>query len=245
VFLSQSTVLELKSEHEVSGGSIAHSRVTSESVCRSACAVLIADECPTLRRGLSLLISLQNENTICTEASTWPEVHALASTVKPQLAIIGFPIQRPGDLDQVRAVHRFSPLTRLLLFAKAPLGGSVLDPEAAGVDLAVSKSESCESVLRAISELRNGRTNFRAEQSLTSKLSVEHTAVLSDRLHEPITAREKEILKLLVNGHSNKQVASELGLSRRTIEAHRNHLMRKLHCSSFSALMRFAFQEGL
>jgi DNA-binding NarL/FixJ family response regulator len=214
--------------------------------------ILVADDHAVVRRGLRSLLESQPGLEVCCEAATGTEAVEMAKAGRPDLMVLDLTMPEMNGLDVTRAVREESPSTAVLVLTvhfSEELAREVLRAGALGY---VLKSDADSELLAAIDHVRHNQPFF------TSKLaaSMAQTFVQGpssgpngsgDRAlsGSPLTTREIEVIQLLAEGKSNKEVAIELGVSTRTIESHRNHIMHKMNFASFSELVRFAVRNNL
>jgi DNA-binding NarL/FixJ family response regulator len=212
--------------------------------------ILVADDHPVVRRGLHALLGSQPGVEVCWEASTGVEAMEHVKNEKPDLVVLDLTMPEMNGLEVVRAVREESPSTEVLVLTmhfSEELAREVLRSGALGY---VLKSDADTELLAALDHARHHQPFF------TSRLAASMVqnfvqgpegagsgeGTLPD---SPLTPREIEVVQLLAEGKSNKQVATALGVSTRTIESHRNHIMHKMNFASFSDLVRFAIRNNL
>jgi DNA-binding NarL/FixJ family response regulator len=211
--------------------------------------VLLADDHTLMRSGLKAILAKQPGIEVCAEASTGTEAVALVKTAKPDLVILDLTMPEMDGLAAAHAIQEESPETNILIltmhFSKE-IARDVLRSGARGYLL---KSDAETDLLGAIEQIRRGQPVIAGQLAITMLESFVNGEELSspDRPipGAPLTAREVEIVQLLGAGKSNKEVAATLGVSTRTIESHRNHIMHKMNFASFSDLIRFAIRNNL
>jgi DNA-binding NarL/FixJ family response regulator len=209
--------------------------------------ILIVDDHAVVRRGLRSLLESQPDWEIAGEAATGREAVGLAKRLKPDIIVMDLSLPELNGLDATRQILKESPRSEVLVLTmhhSEELARNVLQAGARGY---VLKSDADQSLIAAIESLRQHKP------FLTSTVT---EFVLDDytrRAESPdgggayaaVTAREREIIQLLAEGRSNKEAASVLGISVKTIEAHRANVMRKLRLRSVSELVRYAIRNKL
>ena len=168
---------------------------------------------------------------------------------KPDLVILDLTMPEMDGLAAARAIQEESPETDILIltmhFSKE-IARDVLRSGARGYLL---KSDAETDLLGAIEQIRRGQQVIAGQLAITMMESFVNGEDIESPDHPipgaPLTAREVEIVQLLAEGKSNKEVAAALGVSTRTIESHRNHIMHKMNFTSFSELVRFAIRSNL
>jgi DNA-binding NarL/FixJ family response regulator len=211
--------------------------------------ILIADDHAIVRRGLRALLDSQPGLEVCAEASTGIETMERVQRYKPDLLMLDLTMPEMNGLEVAREVHKQLPETAVLILSmhfSEEVAREVLRCGALGY---VLKSDADVELLSAIDHVRQNQPFF------TSRLALSMAQNYVDAATEgggqgalpgsPLTPREVQVVQLLAEGKSNKQVASVLGVSTRTIESHRNHIMHKMSFNSFSELIRFAVRNNL
>ncbi|HLJ30444.1 MAG TPA: response regulator transcription factor [Candidatus Angelobacter sp.] len=205
--------------------------------------ILIADDYAVVRRGLRSLLEAEPDWQVVSEASNGREAVAQVTELRPDVAILDVSMPELNGLDAARLILKDAPNTRVLVLTAYHSDEMIEKALQAGVRGYVLKSDAETDLVAAVKALVQGRTFF------TSAVS----EVLVDRFRrekeEPkpgvLTVREVEIVQLLAQGKSNKEVADILGISPRTVENHRAQIMQKLGLKSFSELIRYAIRNGI
>ena len=210
--------------------------------------ILLADDHEVVRQGTRMLLEKQPDLHICGEARNGREAVALAQKLKPDIAILDVEMPELNGLEATRQIKKLLPEIEILIFTGHEEEQMVHDVFLAGARSYIVKTDVSQHLVAAVRALANHRTFF------TSKIS---EIVFSRYLHgggtaaseEPaagrLTAREREIVQLLAEGKSNKEVASALGISVKTGETHRASIMRKLGLDTFSDLVRYAIRNKI
>ena len=208
--------------------------------------IVIVDDHAVVRRGVRALLESQPGWEVAAEATTGREAVALAKQLQPDIVVLDLSLPELNGLEATRQILRESPRTEVLVLTmhhSEELARNVLQVGARGY---VLKSDADENLIAAVDSLRQHKP------FLTSTVT---EFVLDDYLRRTdveervpraiVTVRERELLQLLAEGKSNKEAASALGVSVKTIEAHRANLMRKLHLRSVSDLVRYAIRNNI
>ena len=211
--------------------------------------VLVVDDHPVVRRGIRAILEAQPGIEVWGEAATGAEALELVKAAKPELALVDLTMPEMNGLELTTAIRSASPETEVLVLSmhfSEELAREVLRCGALGY---VLKSDADEELLAAIDHMRRRQPFFTGRLALAMTQNfVEGTASGTDANGKPIsplTERELQVVKLLAEGRSNKEVAGTLGVSTRTIESHRNHIMHKMGFTSFSELIRYAIRINL
>ncbi|MGH9690444.1 MAG: response regulator transcription factor [Candidatus Acidiferrales bacterium] len=210
--------------------------------------VLIADDHPIVRRGVRALLQSQPGIEVCWEASNGVETMQYVKKEKPDLLVLDLTMPEMNGLEVVQIVRKESPATDVLVLTmhfSEELAREVLR---SGALAYVLKSDADTDLLAAVDHVRHHQPYFTSQLtvSMTNNFLNPSSAIQESLLPgTPLTAREIEVVQSLAEGKSNKEVASALGVSTRTIESHRNHIMHKMKFTSFSELVRFAIRNNL
>jgi DNA-binding NarL/FixJ family response regulator len=216
--------------------------------------ILIADDHAVARRGIRTLLESQPGLEVCCEASTGTEAIEQARKDKPDLAVMDLTMPDMNGLEAARAIKKELPSTEVLVLTMHfadELAREVLRCGALGYML---KSDTDIELLTAVEHMRRHRPFFTARLNVSLAQNFVDTpgspgSATGDgeegELDFPLTNREIEVVRELAEGKSNKEAAATLGVSARTIESHRNHIMHKMNFTSFSDLVRFAVRNNL
>ena len=209
--------------------------------------VLVADDHAIVRTGIRHVLEGEPGFCVVGEASTGAEALALALDLRPDVAVLD--ISMPGDsgLRITAELRRECPGTRVLILSMHDNTEYVLESVRAGAHGYLLKDTAATELRGAIRAVWNGESYF--SPPVASRLTAvvrggpapESPAALLARL----SSREREVLEHVANGRTNKEIAGELGISHRTVETHRESLMRKLQLRTVADLTRFAIETGV
>ncbi len=211
--------------------------------------ILLADDHNVIRFGLRHLLERKKEWKVCGEASNGREAVEMAVTLEPDIAIVDLSMPGLNGLEATRQIVKRVPGTAVLIYTMDESEKVVHDVLSAGAKGFLRKSDARSLIVQAVETLARGEPFFTsrvAETVLAAYLAQgakQHE--VEAPTHEVLTARERQVMQLLAEGKSNKEVASILEISTRTAEAHRADVMRKLRVKSLSELVRYAIRNGL
>lgn len=207
--------------------------------------VLLVDDHAVVRRGLRALLAPQPGIEICGEAGTGPEALELVRREQPDLVILDLTLPGMDGLEVMEAVRQQFPNIEILVLTvhfSDELARAVLRGGARGY---VLKSDADIDLLAAVDHVRHHQPFFTSQLAQAMAQNFMQSPAAGGLHGVSLTPREVEVVTLLAEGKSNKEAAASLGVSTRTVESHRNHIMRKMEFVSFSDLVRFAVRENL
>ena len=213
----------------------------------TALRIVVVDDHAVVRRGVRALLESQRGWEVVAEAASGREAVEIAKRLQPDIVVMDLSLPELNGLDATRQILKESPRTEVLALTMHHSEELAHEALLAGARGYVLKSDADEHLIAAIQSLREHKpfltprvTEFVLEDYLRRR--GEHDAL---EAHTALTAREREIIQLLAEGNSNKEAASALGISVKTIESHRANLMRKLHLRSVSDLVRYAIRNRI
>ena len=214
--------------------------------------ILIADDHGVVRHGLRVLLESQHGIEVCGEVSNGPEAVEFVKKSRPDLVVLDFAMPDMDGLKVTRAIREASLETEVLVFTihfSEELAHAVLAAGALGY---VLKSDADSELLAALDHMRHHQPFFTSKLAMMMSQNItHHSRDGADGAGQnvvpvsPLTPREIDVVRLLAAGKSNKESASALEISTRTVESHRNHIMDKMNFSSYSELVRFAVRTKL
>jgi DNA-binding NarL/FixJ family response regulator len=206
--------------------------------------ILIADDHHLVRKGLRGLLEAQRGWTVVAEAGDGYEAIDAALRTLPDVAIIDCSMPRMNGLEATRRIHERLPKTEVCLFADREEDGVIVSALQVGARGIVLKSDSEKELLTAVESLARHQPYFSCvvPESLLGQCRKRNG-------HSPksdlLTPREREVVQLVAEGLSNKEVGKQLDLSVKTVETHRGAAMRKAGLSSTADLVRYAVRNHL
>jgi len=211
--------------------------------------ILIADDHDLMRRGLRALLESHPGWAICAEAHTGREAVAKAEELKPDIAILDITMPELNGVEAARRILKSSPNTEILVLSVHYSDQLIRDILDAGVRGYIVKSDSDRDLNIAVEALSNHKPFFtpRATELILSNFNNRGSSSsdVPETIGERLTSREREIVQLLSEGKSSKEVASVLSISVKTAETHRANIMRKLEIHSVSELVRYAVRNQI
>jgi len=209
--------------------------------------ILLADDHKVVRQGTRALLSTVPEWEIVGEADNGREAVSLTSELKPDIVILDIGMPELNGLDATRQIKKKLPETEVLIFTGQETEELVHDVFDSGARSYIMKTDAADHLIDALKALSEHKHFFTSRISeivfaryIQGKKTVEGAPEKSR-----ITDREREIVQLLAEGKSSKEIATILGISVRTVETHRAAIMKKLGLKSFSELIRYAVRNKI
>ena len=207
--------------------------------------ILIADDHDVMRRGIRQLLETQPGWEVCGEAGNGREAVELVANLKPHVAIVDIGMPEMNGLEAARAIKKVSPRTEVLIFTMHDTEQLVHEVLSAGARGYVLKSDASRHLVNAVEALSEHKPFFTSEVAATILEGYLNAAGAAVPSVSALTPREREIIQLLAEGKSNKEVADLLGISIKTAETHRAAIMRKLELKSTADLVRYAVRNNI
>jgi len=208
--------------------------------------IVIAEDHTILREGLRSLLSEHSEFSVVGEAGDGLAAVALAKKLKPDLVLMDLSMPRLAGLDAIREITRRRPQTRIVALTVHKTEEYVLAARAAGALGYVLKDDSSAELLAAIRSVLAGKPYLSAEvRALLPAASPAGRGGGSGTVWDAVTPRERAVMKLIAEGHRNREIADLLGISAKTVEKHRAKSHGKLGLHNAAAVTAFAAKKGL
>ena len=207
--------------------------------------ILLADDHNVMRRGLRLLLESQPEFTVVAEAADGLTAVELARATEPDVAVLDITMPHLSGTDAAQRISEERPSTAIVILSMHSDEGYVLRALKAGAKGYLLKDSAEGDLIEAIKAVSAGKAFFSPEVSrmLVEDYIREIRARGAHDSYELLTAREREVLHLLAEGKSNKDIAGLLHLSPYTVETHRRNLQEKLNLHSFAELILYAVRK--
>jgi DNA-binding NarL/FixJ family response regulator len=208
--------------------------------------VLVADDHAIVRTGIRHVLETAPGFTVVGEASNGTEALALALELRPDVAVLDISMPGVSGLQIAAELRRRLPDTRILVLSMHDNTEYVLESLRAGVHGYLLKDSAAAELGAAIRAVCRGESFFSppVARQLGAVVRGEITRAPAGALAQ-LTARERQVLVGVARGQTNKEMAQELGISHRTVESHRESLMRKLEVYTVAGLTKIALEEGL
>jgi DNA-binding NarL/FixJ family response regulator len=213
--------------------------------------ILIADDHEVARRGIRAVLENHPGWAVCGEAKDGRESVELAAATKPDLVLLDIGMPNLNGLEAARQILTILPDVAILILTMHDSDNVVREVLRAGARGYLLKSDAGRDLVAAVEALQNQRTFFTTRVSqmvLDGFLDREKSGGIvktDDSTTDVLTSREREVIQLLAEGKTSKEVAVALNLSVKTAETHRTNLMRKLGLHSVADLTRYAVRNGI
>jgi len=210
--------------------------------------ILVADDHEIVRRGVKALLEAHSGWEVCAEAVDGREAVEKAVRARPDVVILDIGMPGLNGLEAARRIRKEAPGSEILILTMHDSEQVVQEVLAAGARGYVLKSDAGRDLVRAVEALSNHKTFFTpsvTEMVLQTYLGGGTGAAEPGEAPLLLTPREREVIQLLAEGRTNKEVADILRISVRTAETHRTNIMRKLDCHSLSDLTRYAIRNNI
>jgi len=207
--------------------------------------IVIADDHGIVREGIRRLLESEPNFNVCSEASDGREVLEQVATHRPDVVVLDITMPRLGGLEtleRLRADHKDTRVILLSVHSDPPFIQSAI---ALGADGYVLKNGRADEILTAVREVMKGGSYFSPAVAREIVEQLRSPKAAAENPFEILSGREREVLHLIAEGLSAKEVAVELSISTKTVEAHRTSLMRKLGVRKATELVRYALRQGL
>ena len=205
--------------------------------------VLIVDDHAVVRAGLHLLLDAEDDIETVGEAGDARQAIFEARSTKPDVVLMDVVLGDESGIDLTPELLREQPQARVLVLSMQDDPRYVREAFAAGAHGYVLKEAADTELVTAVREVARGGSYV--NPALGARMAAADAAAADAAEHDPLSDREREILRLLALGHTNQEIAQMLFISVRTAETHRAHIMQKLRLETRAELVRYALAQGL
>ena len=203
--------------------------------------VLLADDHQVIRESLRALLEREGYK-IVGEASNGQEAVKLAETSRPDIAVLDISMAALNGLDAAVEIHKVSPRTKTIFLTVHDEDPYILNALRAGARGYVIKTHAAQELLRAIREASRGGVYLSPDVSRAVVQAYQNKTELTN---DPLSPRERQVLQLIAEGKTTKEVAGVLNISVKTAETHRTRIMEKLDIHETASLVRYAIRRGM
>ncbi len=208
--------------------------------------VLLVDDHPVVREGLRALLVSEPDIVVTGESADGREAIDLARKLHPDVVVMDLALPGMNGIEATRHITRLSPAPRVLVLSTYSHDEFVAKAIEAGTSGYVLKQTATDELIAAIRAVYSGRQFFSPPLARRIQRRAEHTSKHGEpgAKWSSLTGREAEVLQLIADGFSNKEIAAELGISVKTVEKHRQQVMNKLGIHETAGLTRYALGRG-
>jgi len=204
--------------------------------------ILLVDDHQVVRDGLRALLERQQFHVVA-EAADGAEAVKSAETLRPDVAVVDLGMPRLNGLDAAQQITKASPATRIVALTMHSEQSYVVSALRAGIKGYVLKSQAGADLIHAIQEVHRGMTYL--SPGISEAVVEACLTKTEDAPEHRLTMREREVLQLVAEGKTTKEIARSLGIGVKTADSHRTRVMRKLDIHETAGLVRCAIRLGL
>ena len=205
--------------------------------------VVLVDDHAVVRSGLRLLLEGQDDMEVVGEAGNAKDALFRARALKPDVILLDVVMPGESGIEVLPKLLKESPNTNVLVLSMQDDPSYVREAFAAGASGYVLKEAADEEVVSAVREIASGGRYV--HPALGARMVAADAQERAAAEADPLSEREREVLRLLALGHTNQEISERLYISVRTAESHRAHIMQKLRLSTRAELVRYALSHGL
>lgn len=208
--------------------------------------ILIADDHELVRDGLKLRLENHPGWKVCGEASDGHEAVKMATSLRPDVVVMDISMPGLNGIEATRQIRKVAPQAEILILTMQKSDGLVREALAAGARGFILKGDATQLLIHAVEALAEHRPYLTAQVStIVLEGYLDPAERQADSEHNRLRPREREILQLLAEARTSKEVAVKLGVSAKTVDAHRANIMRKLNVHSVAELVRYAIRNKI
>jgi DNA-binding NarL/FixJ family response regulator len=209
--------------------------------------VLLVDDHTVVRQGLRALLKSEEDIEVIGEAENGRQAVTLARETPPDVVVMDVAMPLLNGLEATRQIVKLSPQIKVLVLTSYGDDDYVQQLMQAGATGYLLKQTAADELLMAIREVQRGKPFFSPSIAKRLRDQCQEAFKRGHSNHKPgdLTSRETEVLQLIAEGFSNKQIAAELSISIKTVEKHRQQVMNKLNIHDVAGLTRYALARGM
>jgi DNA-binding NarL/FixJ family response regulator len=207
--------------------------------------VLLVDDHQLIIDGLKSLMKNAGEIEIAGTANNGREALRVLEILTIDVVLMDIDMPVMNGIDALKEIKKGKPAIKVIILSMHDESGMIKNLLALGADGYLLKSTSQDELISAIKKVSDGNKYFSTEVTLSLLNGSQSNSQLPKQQAEILTTREEEILKLIAEGYSNKEIGTRLFISHRTVDTHRTNLMKKLNTSNIAGLISYAIKSGL
>ena len=208
--------------------------------------ILIADDHQLIIDGIKSLINNVPQFDLIAEANNGKEAVKIAKLINPDIVLMDIDMPIMNGIEATEKIKSFNPEIKIIILSMHNEKGLVKKLIRLGADGYLLKNSDQNELIEAISKVASGQQYFSPEvtMSLLNKETEIKSSFKANSIISDLTDREIEILKLIAQGYSNKEIGEKLFISHRTVDTHRTNLMKKINVSNIAGIITFAIKNG-
>jgi NarL family two-component system response regulator LiaR len=206
--------------------------------------VLIVDDHAIVRKGLTVLLATEPDIKVVGEAQDGQEAVEKAASLKPDVALMDLVMPRMDGIEATRRITEAHPKTKILVLTSFAADDKVFPAVKAGALGYLLKDSSPEELLEAIHRVHRGEPSLESAIARKVLQEISHPSAAKPT-SDPLTEREMEVLRLIAQGLSNKEIASKIFIAEWTVRTHVSNILGKLHLASRTQAALYALRSGL
>jgi DNA-binding NarL/FixJ family response regulator len=217
----------------------------AQSIGTEVLRIMVVDDHDLVRQGLRSMLEAQPGWTVCGEATTGREAVDSVQQLRPDIVVIDVHMPNVDGLQATREILAANPQTEVLILTVDETKEIVQAAKEAGARGIVMKSDAALDLVAAVAALAQHQSFYTPKASQILLQNHVHPLGVTTAATARLSERERDVVVLVAEGHGNKQVATTLGISVKTVESHRRNIMNKLGLKSSADLVRYAVRDGL
>jgi DNA-binding NarL/FixJ family response regulator len=214
---------------------------------KSITTVLLAEDHQIVREGFRSLLKHEPDIEVVGEAETGRQAVQLARKLRPAVIVMDIAMPLLNGIEATRQIRKDVPETKVLILSAHSDDAYIEQMAALGASGFLIKQSSAHELATAIREVQKGNSFFSPSigKRIRNRSKKSRDSAAASKKGNRLSSREREVLQMIAEGRPNKQIASELGVSFKTVDKHRQHLMSKLDIHDVAGLTRYAIAEGI
>jgi two-component system response regulator NreC len=210
--------------------------------------IVLADDHKIVRQGIRALLEAEAEFRVIGEAGDGLETLRMVERLTPNVLVLDLMMSGINGLEVTRQIKKSMPQTNIVILSMHANEAYVLEALSNGASAYVLKDSSASDLVYAVREVSAGRHYLSpplSERAIAVYQETARATATTIDKYETLTTREREVLQLSAEGCTNNEIATRLGISTRTVETHRTHLIHKLELHTHADLIRYALRRGI
>lgn len=207
--------------------------------------IILADDHELVRKSIAALLRDEPDFDVVAECSNGREMMSLVAHHRPSVAIVDVAMPELNGIETTKRIRQLSPETRVIVLSNYADQTYVREVLKAGAVGYIVKSGAAQDLIQAVRKGARGSIYLSEAVSAIAKDGVRRRDRGNEDGTRPLSSREREVLQLIAEGRTSKEVAATLGISATTVKSHRNHIMEKLNIHDKAGLTRYAIRIGL